>query len=242
MQLQKLIILSITFLISSDLISQIKWQTIIGGSEGDRVWHIEETSDENYLLVGESWSSDGDVENNEGESDCLFMKLDKHGELLWLKTFGGAETEALRDIAETKDGGFLLTGYTLSNDGDVTTNNGNYDVVVIKIDRDGNIIWHKLYGGTDKDDSFSICLTQDDGFVLACGSRSSDNNVSINKGDKDAWIIKADSNGEIEWEKSYGGAEDDLAYQILQANNGGYIIGGTTESSDGDIIDSKGDF
>lgn len=238
--LKQLLFLSILILLITPMTAQIEWSQTIGGSSIDSAWKLIESDDGNYVVVGGHRSSDGDFTSNQGGSDCLVFSLDSNGDLIWLTSFGGTLRDDLRDIIQTADGGFLVAGHTYSNDGDFGASNGDSEVMVAKLDAEGTIVWNKLYGGLEKDDSFALSLTNDGGFILACGSYSTDGDASENKGDRDAWIIKATEEGEIEWEKSYGGSAYDLALTISPKEDGGYVFGGTTESSDGDISAHKG--
>jgi len=155
----------------------------------------------------------------------------------WEKTFGGSDSEIIRIIQPTSDGGYLLGGTTGSNDGDVQSeNNGLTDFWVVKIDFTGTIEWEKTYGGSYAEYLRYIQPTSGSGFLLVGTTESDDGDVqSGNNGLGDYWVVKIDNTGNIEWEKTYGGSGDDALAGIQLSQNGGLLLGGTTESNDGDV-------
>ena len=116
-------------------------------------------------------------------------------------------------------------GYTNSGDGDVNSNHSTNtaDIWIVKTDTSGNIIWKYNYGGTGSDVAYSIALTSDNGFIVGGKSSSADGDVTENNGEADFWIIKLNSNGVMQWQKSFGGSDADECYTIIQTAEGGYI-------------------
>lgn len=153
----------------------------------------------------------------------------------WQKSFGGSQSDGAFSICQTNDGGYVVTGYTESNDSDIAVFHGNQDYWILKLNNTGSIEWQKSLGGTDKDFSFSIQQTSDGGYIVAGQSISDDIDISGNHGQEDYWIVKLNSSGNIQWQKSLGGSNNDYAYSIIQTMSGGYIVAGTTKSTDGDI-------
>lgn len=220
----------------------VQWDKSLGGNSTDHARSIEQTSDGGYIVCGyTSSSNNGDVAHtNHGNSDFWIIKLDAAGNVQWDKLYGGNGNEQGIYAHQTTDGGYIVTGHsTSSNNGDVThTNHGNSDIWVLKLDAAGNIQWNQLYGGNGGEDSYSIKQTIDGGYIVSGFSNSSQNgNVSdVNNGGNDYWILKLDSSGNIEWDKLYGGANNDQAITIRQTTDGGYVIGGFSNSSQsGDI-------
>ena len=168
------------------------------------------------------------------------MKLDATGNITWQKSLGGTNQDYGYSIQQTTGGGYIVAGYSNSNDGDVTGNNGGVDCWIVKLDTVGNITWQKSLGGSGFDSAYSIKQTQDGGFIVACESYSNDGDVTGNNGSYDYWIVKLDSGGEITWQKSFGGSEGDAASSIQQTNDGGYIIAGSSYSNDGDLTVNNG--
>src|SRR5690554_6007011 len=212
--------------------ADVNWQISLGGSGDDTSYSIEKTSDNGFIVAGRSNSTDGDVTGNQGDFDYWVVKLNESGELEWEKTYGGTQMDSASEIIQTLDGGYIMIGYTLSNDGDVTINNGISDYWVVKIDSSGNIEWERSYGGSGLDMGQSIDQTDDGGYILAGQSGSNDGDVSNNHGNMDYWIVKINSSGDIEWEKSYGGSNSDGPSKIKQTSDGGYIVTGSSASND----------
>ncbi|WP_339700746.1 T9SS type A sorting domain-containing protein [uncultured Marixanthomonas sp.] len=222
--------------------ADIDWQISLGGSGDDTSYSIEKTADNGYIVAGRSDSTDGDVSENQGQFDYWVVKLNELGGLEWEKSYGGTQIESVNEIIQTLDGGYIMAGLSLSNDGDVTTNNGVFDYWIVKIDSSGTIEWEKSYGGSGLDIAASIDQTEDGGYIIAGQSGSNDGDVSENKGGNDYWIVKIDSSGTIEWEKSYGGSNGDSPTKIKQTSDGGYIVTGSSASNDGDVTGNNGDF
>ena len=155
--------------------------------------------------------------------------------------FGGTHLDEAHGITSSPDGGFLVVGYTASDEGDVSGNHtvGTWDVWVLKIDADGNKLWQKPFGGTLNDNGFAITNTPDNGFVLAGYATSTDGDVTNSHGGADALIVKIDGNGNKLWAKTYGGSGMDVASSIIRVNNG-YMVAAQTESTDGYVIPTNG--
>ena len=159
----------------------------------------------------------------------------------WQKTLGGTGTDYARSIQPTPDGGYIVTGYTNSTNGDVTGNHGNDDYWVVKLNPSGTIQWQKTLGGTGDDGAYSIQPTTDGGYIVAGTTDSNDGDVTGNHGGfADYWVIKLNPSGTIEWQKPLGGTDYDLAYSIQPTPDGGYIVAGTTNSNDGDVTGNHG--
>jgi hypothetical protein len=156
----------------------------------------------------------------------------------WQKSFGGYDSDEIHSIQQTNDGGYIATGYTYSNDGDISGYHGYGDFWVVKMSSSGVLEWQKALGGSDLDWPFAIRQTQDGGFIVAGYTRSTDGDVSGSHGDKDAWVVKLTSSGNIEWQKALGGSGWDDAWSVAVTADGGYIMAGRTNSSNGDASGS----
>ena len=216
------------------------WSKFFGGSFTDMPEGIVETDDNGFIIVGGSDSFDIDITNNLGSYDFWIIKISDVGDLLWEKSFGGEEIDQARAIVKSGDGNFVIAGDTRSNSNDVSNNNGAADLWLIKISPEGELIWERTIGGSSFDVSRSIKRTRDNGFILAGSSRSSDIDVSENKGQNDAWVLKVDSNGNLQWERSIGGSNIDFAYGIAELNDNTIVVVGDTASNDQDITENKG--
>ena len=218
----------------------IVWQKCLGGSYGDRACSIQQTSDGGFIVAGHSGSNDGDVSGNHGYSDYWIVKSNSTGSIVWQKCLGGSRGDYASSVQQTSDGGFIVAGWTWSNDGDVSGNHGGSDYWVVKLNSSGRIVWQKCLGGSDDDGASSIQQTSDGGFIVAGVTESNDGDVSGNHGGKDCWVVKLNPSGDIVWQKCLGGSDDDGASSIQQTSDGGFIVAGCTWSNDGDVSGNHG--
>lgn len=213
-----------------------------GGSVGDIANGIVSSLDGGYVMAGWTRSNDGDVTGNHGQEDAWVLKLDKSGNKLWQKALGGTGRDYASSIAASWDGGYIIAGYTSSNDGDVSGNHGGYDAWVIKLDKDGNKQWQKTFGGNDYDQGNSITATLDGGYVMAAYTSSTDGDVSSYRGRGDVWVVKLDKHGNKQWQKTLGGTGEEFPFCIKKSTAGGYVIAAYTQSNDGDVSGNHGGF
>ena len=211
------------------------WEKTYGESGEEYAFFIRKTSDGGYIIAGEIYAAKN--------ADIYILKVDKDGNKIWGKNYGTSRIEKIlrySPVQQTIDGGYILAGISRRF---VSEYDDYYsDVYVVKIDSDGNIIWQKFYGGNDDDEASSVQETADGGYIIA------GHTCSFNAYEKDVYIIKIDSNGNIIWQKTYGGDSDDEASSVQETADGGYIITGHTCSFDADEkdvyiikIDSNGD-
>ncbi|MFP4544089.1 MAG: T9SS type A sorting domain-containing protein [Candidatus Kapaibacterium sp.] len=217
------------------------WQKNYGGSRDEILTQIVTTSDGGYLLGGSSNSSDGDIHDSKGREDFWLVKLDDKGGLQWSRSYGGIGIEVCNSIAEAAGGGFIAAGFSDKKDGDVGGLKGAEDYWIVKIDEFGNIEWERNYGGSGSDYAYSVKPANDGGFVLAGSSLSNDGDINTSKGTTNFWVVKLDENGVIQWERAYGGSKVEWANDVIQTRDGGYILAGQSNSSDGDVSEHKGD-
>ena len=226
--------------IKLDNSGNVEWQNYFGGTFTDTSYGIAKTTDNGFIIVGSSDSNDVDITGNKGAYDFWVLRISSEGNLVWEKSFGGSEIDEARAITTTNDGSFLIVGDTRSSDIDVSKNNGAADLWMLKISPEGNLIWEKTLGGSSFDVARSVLETDDKGFLISGSSRSLNGDVSKNQGQNDAWILKTDSEGNLDWQKTIGGSEIDFAYDAIQLNNGTIVAVGETNSLNGDIIVNKG--
>jgi len=236
-------ILIILFLFTSLYITaqpSIEWQKSLGGTGNDYGASIKQTNDGGYIVGSTTVSSDGDVTGYHGSGDFWIVKLTNIGTIDWQQSLGGSDSESLRDVKQTSDGGYIAVGNSYSSNGDVASNFGGSDYWVVKLTSNGSIDWEKNYGGSNDDVAYSIEETFDGGFIAA-GYTSSDNgDVSNNYGDRDYWVIKLKSDGIIEWQKSLGGTGSDWGYSVCQTSDSGYVVAGRSSSNDNDVTGNHG--
>jgi hypothetical protein len=222
----------------------IEWQNCLGGNEDDAASSIQQTNDSGYIIAGFSRSNDGNVTGHHGShesEDFWIVKVDINGAIQWQKSLGGSETDIPKSIQQTNDGGYIVAGYSESNDGDVTENHGGGDYWVVKLNPIGDIVWQKSLGGSGTDYPYSIQQTNDGGYIIIGASNSNDGDIIGKKyKNTDCWIVKLDSIGTIQWQKLFGGNDDDYFLSMSQTNNGNYIAVGLTFSKDGDVTENRG--
>lgn len=218
----------------------IQWQRSLGGSEEDRAFSVQQTTDGGYIVAGSSRSNNGDVTGNQGNMDYWVVKLDAAGTLQWQRSLGGAAGETANAVRQTTDGGYIVAGYTESTGGDVTGNKGLSDYWVVKLNNSGGLLWQKTYGGRQADVARSVKQTTDGGYILAGYSTSDNGDITTPRGNLDYWVVKINSGGTLQWQKSMGGHLTDDPITVEPTADGGYIVAGMTESPGGDVSGNHG--
>ncbi|MDA9874714.1 hypothetical protein N9D29_01740 [Flavobacteriaceae bacterium] len=217
-----------------------QWSNYYGGSFTDTAYDAIQTEDDGYIIIGSSDSDDVDITNNLGSYDFWILKISATGTLVWEKSFGGSEIDEAHAISQATDGNYLIVGDTRSNDLEISQNNGAADLWIVKITPEGTLLWEKTLGGSSFDVGRSISKTQDNGFLVSGSSRSSDGNLTSNKGQNDAWVVKINSSGNLEWQKTIGGSEVDFFYDAVELNDQTIIAVGDSNSSNEDIYENNG--
>jgi hypothetical protein len=253
------------WLIKTDENGNEQWNQTVGGRYSDAGYNVKQTNDGGYIVTGYTYSY------GSGSNDLWIIKTDNDGVVQWTSTVGGYDSDYGHAIQELEDGGFVTTGVTSS------FGSGNQDVLLVKTDHQGNVLWQKTYGGSENDWSGSIQLTIDGGFVVVgdthsygsggydlwliktnkngskewdciVGKQNSDEtgyaglqtysgsfiaagiSASTSNGLGDVWLVKINGDGNIDWNMSFGGRQRDGGYALYQCREGGYIVGGYTES------------
>ncbi len=228
------------WIIKTDNEGIIEWQKLFGGSTTDEAYSALQTTDGSYIVVGESLSNDYDVTGNNGDFDAWVIKLDNSGNLVWQKSLGGSQIDRARSVTETSDGGFAVVGWSNSDDGDLTENNGNYDIWLVKLNTNGIIEWQSSYGGSNYEEANSVFETSNGEFIIGGTSTSTNGDVTANHAGYELWILKVDNTGAILWQNTYGGSNTDRFWGMDKCNDGGYILAGASNSSDGDVANNIG--
>ena len=214
----------------------IEWQNTIGGSNLDQLRTIKITSDGNYIIGGRSFSGiSGDkTEAVVGSEDFWILKLDVLGNIIWQNTIGGITSDVLNTINQTNDGGYIIGGNSSSGiSGDKSEASlGMDDYWVVKLDSLGIIQWQNTIGGSGDEYLKVVIQTNDNGYILGGDTDSpiSGDKTDINFGLEDYWVIKLDSMGAIEWQKTFGGDKQDWLNDIIETEDGGVLIGGNSNS------------
>lgn len=238
------------WIVKIDASGNIMWQKTIGGSGSDSVFSIKQTADGGYILGGTSDSNiSGDkTENSRGGLDYWILKLNITGDIIWQKTYGGAQPEFYPFAVETTDGGYFVGGYSDSDvSGDKTDpTNGQRDFWALKLDSLGDIVWQKSLGGSLLELPSSAFQTSDGGYVMAGYSSSgiSGDKSEASRGITDNWIVKLDTDGNVEWDRTFGGNDSDVLRDMIQTADGGFLAGGYSKSNiSGDKTkNSQGDY
>jgi hypothetical protein len=220
--------------------NSLLWQKTLGGSQDDVSFDAVATADGSYLVAGHTSSNNGDVTGNKGWTDGWLAKLDNQGNKSWSKTFGGSGEDFITSITALPDGGFAAAGYSNSNDMDVPGNKGEFDFWILRLHNNGTVLWKKNFGGSNDDMAFAMAATPDGGFAVTGFTKSSDGDLSGlgHHGMKDIWLIKLNSSGTLQWQKTLGGSFDESSHAISITADGSIVVAGYAESTDGDLAGS----
>jgi len=200
------------YLIRTNRWGDLLWSRTYGGAQTDEGWSIRATRNGGYIVCGTTASL------GKGYGDLWLLRLNAVGDSLWAKTFGGAGGESGFAVRETPDGGFIAVGCTGS------FGEGYSSIYTVKVSSSGDSLWARTYGGAKADVGYAIENTLDLGYIIA-GSTA-----SFGLGYSDAYIVKLDGFGNVEWQNTFGGIKDDRAYAVCPTIDGGYVLAGTTES------------
>ena len=186
------------------------WTRTFGGQGIDCGLCARQTNDGGYIFIGDNTSYGA------GGIDILLVKTDSLGNQIWQHTYGGGSDDAagVHCVEQTDDGGYILIGTTFSYSA------GGADMWLIKTDANGDTLWTRTYGGTDYDDGRSVQQTSDGGFIL-CGIKT-----GYGFGGNDFWLVKTDAAGDSLWSCTFGGAGNDVPFEIRQTSDEGYVTVG----------------
>ncbi len=196
--------------LSSD--GSIEWQKSYGDYSSDRSLSMQQTSDGGYIVGG------GTDSFGAGNGDVWVLKLVLDGSVEWQKRYGGDSREDAYSIQQASDGGYIVAGVAQS------MVSGDRDIWVIKLASDGSVEWQKTYGGSQRDSAYSIQQASDGGYIVAGVTES------FGVENTDIWVLKLASDGSVEWQKTYGGSQEEEASSIRQTTDGGYILAGSTDT------------
>lgn len=233
----------------------ILWEKSYGGKNADYLFDAQPTADNGFILAGSSLSGKTGTKTagNNGDLDYWVWKMDASGQLDWQKSLGGSGFDLLQSIKGTQDGGFILAGTSSSNQGmdKQSDSKGLSDFWVVKLDAKGQEQWQQTIGGSGQEDLLTVIPTRDGGYLLGGSSSSGkvvpapSSGLSVlsstakvdltaksdpSRGNMDYWIVKLDSKGTVVWQKTYGGLYSDVLRSVEQTKDGGYILGGYSNS------------
>ena len=216
MNIYRIVYFSIIFILSDFTIAQppdTLWTKTFGGSNIDIGHSVQQTSDGGFIITGYTRSYGATSGRN-----VWLIKTDSFGSEQWNNTFGGNDDDEGQSVKQTSDGGYIIAGHTKSFGA------GLNDVYLIKTDSLGNQLWTRTFGGSNDDEGYSVLQTADNGYLVAGATSSS------GAGGRDVILVKTDSDGNLDWQKTLGGLSSDGAWDINYASDGGYILTGWTFS------------
>jgi hypothetical protein len=235
------------WLVKTNSEGTISWERSYGFSGADEGNHVMETSDGHFLITGiiDVTASGGDGifgrnTTRHAGGDYWSLKVTQTGDLVWSRYYGGSFTDTANGVVETSNQEFIIAGSSDSNDVNITNNKGSYDFWVVKAAAGGDLVWQQSYGGTQIDEARGIVAAGDGNYVVVGDTRSSDTDVSQNNGAADLWIVKINESGEILWNRSIGGTNFDVPRSINPTSDGGFVIAGSSRSSDGAVTSNQG--
>ena len=234
------------WLIKLDASGNIVWEQSFGFQGNDFGTTLIQTNDNGYLITGviDVTASGGQGNSKSSKKhaggDVWALKVNAFGETEWRNYYGGSFTDSPYGIVKTSDNGYIIAASSDSDDVDISSNKGSYDFWILKINRLGSIVWEQSFGGSEIDEARGIIATNDGNFIIVGDTRSSDENVSTNNGAADLWIIKMSADGVLLWETSYGGTSFDVARSISKTQDGGFLLSGSSRSSDLDVLKNQG--
>ena len=226
------------------------WDKIFGGNCREKGASGVLTSDTAVIFAGFTCSSDGDVSRYYGADDGWMIKVDRQGNKMWDFTIGNHGFDRVIEVTETSDKSLLVGGHTYYGlNGNISCSNfgaaDGVQAVLFKLDSAGNYLWHRCYGGTNNESMKAIVET-DDGYLFGISSSSIDGDLAgagyhpgynnVGNFTSDIWLVKTDFEGNIMWSKCYGGYHNEYPNRIFRMDDGGFLVFGTTESFDGDVV------
>jgi hypothetical protein len=200
------------YLVKADASGNMEWQQTFGGSDGDYAKSVQQTTDGGYIMTGYTTSYAA------VNADFYLVKADASGNMEWDSTFGANNDNLGYSVQQTTDGGYIIGGQTANYSADW------YGVYLVKADALGNLEWDSAFGNGDYDDAYSVQQTADGGYIIGGVT------WSYGAGEGDFYLIKTDTSGNMEWQKTIGGSEDEYAWAVRQTTDGGYIVAGETWS------------
>jgi uncharacterized delta-60 repeat protein len=187
------------------------WERTFGGAQEDKAYGIATMLDDGVVVVGNRrfLSTTG--------QRAWILRLDRAGKMVWQREFGGLNSDQVYSVVTTSEDGVVVAGHTTSRGA------GKSDVWVFRLDRDGNLVWDKTFGGAENDRARTIAATDDGGFVIAGSTQLP------GKSEQDGWILKLRANGELSWEHTFGGDNSDGIFNVASTPDGGLVATGYTD-------------
>lgn len=216
------------YVIKTDSIGNLLWAKAYGGTNNDYGHDMDRTKDGKFFVLGHSSSYTTEY------NDICILKIDEAGNLIWAKSYGLDRSDYSNNIYTTKDGGFIVIGETIN----FLNHEKNSDILVIRGDKDGKVLWAKVYGGNNTDYAYSVQETKDGGFIIGGETNS------YGSGEWDFYLLKLKQDGSVDWSRTYGESKTDYGRYAIEAPDGGFLMGGNTfnyKSKETDICIIKTD-
>lgn len=214
------------YLIKIDSIGNLIWGKAYGGVHNDFGHFVDKTKDGNLIILGHSLSYSQEY------PDICLIKVNYNGEVLWSKSYGLDKSDYSTVVKATSDGGYIILGETINFIG----NEKNSDILIIRTDDKGEVLWSKIYGGKNTDYAYTLEETTDGGFIVGGETNS------YGAGEWDFYLLKLKGDGSVDWSKTFGEKLTDYGRAAIQSQDGGYIIAGNTfnfNTKDLDIFIAK---
>ena len=216
------------WLVKTDTNGNIQWSKSYGGSGDNEAYALAKTSDGGFILAGYTTSA------TIGGRQILLVKTDSSGNVIWTQTYGGSGDTEANAVIQTSDGDYVVAGTT------DTAGAGGLDFYLMKVNSDGVMLWNQTYGYAGDDVAYSLVQTSDGGYALAGRS------YSFADGFDNMWLVKTDSNGNMQWSQTYNGGQESQANALVVASDGGFALAGSVYTSSGEAFwllktDSSGD-
>ena len=215
------------------------WSRQYGGSNNDDLSAVLEIEDGDIYAFGTSFSDMGELGMLNGLTGAWLVRIDSSGAFESSIMFSGDIAEKGIDLVDGGDNSIVLLGESSSDVFQGQDNNGLMDYWVSGVTNQGLLLWTFLYGGNFEDHPTSIEKTTDAGYIVAGYSNSTSGDVDTTKGGFDFFIVKLLINGALDWTTTVGGSQNDIANDIIQTDDGGYLVVGSTDSSDGDVSQNQ---
>ena len=216
----------------------IEWQRGRAGDSGTYFRQFKPLEN-GYVLGGYSYAGTNEHKTSPsyGFGDFHLVRLDTNFNQLWDRSFGGTNADYSCALQQTAAGGFILGGDSWSppSGNKTSAHYGSSDFWVVGTDADGVKIWDESFGGTDIDTFADLHQTADGGLICGGYSRSgaTGNKTSPNYGGNDFWVVRVDPSGNMLWDRSFGGSQEDRLSSLQQTSDGGFILGGFSQSDVG---------
>lgn len=218
---------------------QMLWSATYGGYIGETGvdLYVHDDDDISILVKASSPYLYGDSTN--GVFDFWLAKLNPVGTRQWSKVYGGDDSDIPTKLVKVPNG-YLLCGYSNSESGDVSENKGGFDYWMIRVDNQGELLWERNYGGSDDDRAYDAIAMPNGDFIIIGESESADGDKTVSFGDKDVWMIRINSDGDIIWQRTYGGTDNDIGRRVMYEGPGKLYFAAHTNSNDIHLRGNKG--